>query len=134
MALIEEIEALGGARWAVETGYYQEAIAQAAYEFQKAQEDGRIVVVGVNRFTTDEVMPVMVNPNFAALEAGQQAAVAEARRRRDATAVLGALGRLEAAAATPEPLMPRILDAVRTRATLGEISDVLRRVWGVYHA
>ena len=134
VALIEEIEALGGAVRAVETGYYQEAIAQAAYEFQKAQEDGRIVVVGVNRFTTDEVMPVMVNPNFAALEAGQQAAVAEARRRRDATAVLGALGRLEAAAATPEPLMPRILDAVRTRATLGEISDVLRRVWGVYHA
>ncbi len=134
VALIEEIEALGGAVRAVETGYYQEAIAQAAYEFQKAQEDGRIVVVGVNRFTTDEVMPVMVNPNFAALEAGQQAAVAEARRRRDATAVLSALGRLEAAAATPEPLMPRILDAVRTRATLGEISDVLRRVWGVYHA
>ena len=134
VALIEEIEAMGGAVRAVETGYYQDAIAQAAYEFQKAQEDGRIVVVGVNRFTTDEVMPVMANPNFAALEAGQQAAVAEARRRRDATAVLSALGRLEAAAATPEPLMPRILDAVRTRATLGEISDVLRRVWGVYHA
>ncbi len=134
LALIEGIEAMGGAVRAVETGYFQRAIADAAYEFQKAQEDGRIVVVGVNRFTSDEVVPVAANPNFATLEAGQRAAVLEARSRRDAPTVGSALGRLEVAAATSEGLMPRILDAVRARATLGEISDVLRRVWGVYHA
>ena len=134
LALVEVIEAMGGAVKAVETGYYQEAIAQAAYAFQKAQEDGRIVVVGVNRFATEAPAPVMANPDFAELEAAQRQAVAASRARRDGAAVAAGLAAVEQAAATEGALMPRILDAVRMRATLGEISDTLRRVWGVYHA
>ncbi len=134
LALVEAIEAMGGAVKAVETGYYQEAIAAAAYEYQKAQEDGRIGVVGVNRFTTDEALPVRANLDFADLESAQRAAVATFRAHRDRAAVTTSLERLERAAATVEPLVPMILEAVRARATLGEISDALRRVWGVYHA
>ena len=130
--LIEEIDALGGAVKAVETGYYQEAIGRSAYELQKAQEDGRVVVVGVNQFTSDEPpLPIAV-PDFAALESAQRERVRAGRARRDAAAARAALAALTAAAAANEPLMPRIVDAVRTRATLGEISDALRDVWGVY--
>ena len=134
LEIIAAIEAMGGAVKAVETGYYQDAIAEAAYELQKAQDDGRIVVVGVNRFTTGPAAPVMANPDFAELERAQRATVGASRARRDGAAVLTVLGRLEKAAAGTETLMPLILDAVRTRATLGEISDTLRRVWGVHHA
>ena len=134
LEIIAAVEAMGGAVKAVETGYYQEAIAEAAYELQKAQDDGRIVVVGVNRFTTEHGAPVMANPDFAELERAQRATVAASRARRNGAAVVAVLGRLEKAAAGAETLMPLILDAVRTRATLGEISDTLRRVWGVHHA
>lgn len=93
-----------------------------------------MVVVGVNRFTDDSPPPSIDAPDFSALEARQAARVAEARRRRDAAAVEGSLAALRTAAASTTPLMPLILAAVRARATLGEISDTLREVWGVYRA
>ncbi|MGE3618669.1 MAG: methylmalonyl-CoA mutase family protein, partial [Gemmatimonadales bacterium] len=133
-ALIEEIDALGGAVRAVETGFYQEAIGRSAYELQKAQEDGRVTVVGVNRFTSDEPPPRMALPNFAQLEARQRAGLAEARARRDAGRVVKALAEVEAAARGTSGLMPPILEAVRSRATIGEISDALRRAWGTYQS
>jgi methylmalonyl-CoA mutase N-terminal domain/subunit len=132
--LIAEVDALGGAARAIELGFFQEAIARSAYEIQKAQESGERVVVGVNRFTDDSPPPALELPDFSALEAQQQARLAEARRRRDGAAVEGALNALRSAAAGTEPLMPPILAAVRARATLGEISDTLRDVWGVYRA
>lgn len=88
----------------------------------------------MNRFTTADPAPVMANPNFAALEAAQCAAVTASRAGRDGAAVAEGLARLERVAAAEGPLMPQILESVRMRATLGEISDALRRVWGVYHA
>jgi methylmalonyl-CoA mutase N-terminal domain/subunit len=130
--LIEEIDRLGGAVKAVESGYYQERIGESAYALQKAQEDGRVSVVGVNRFTVDAPPPVIELPNFAALEARQQARVQAARADRDQTAVLARLDAVEAAAGGDTPLMPPILEAVRARATVGEISDRLRRTWGLY--
>ena len=130
--LIEAIDAMGGAVRAVESGYYQEAIGQAAYELQKAQEDGRVTVIGVNRFTTEEAAPSMTMPDFSALEARQQAAVKTARAARNAARVGAALAAVGAAAGGSDRLMPVILDAVRARATLGEISDTLRQVWGSY--
>ena len=130
--LIEAIDEMGGAVRAVETGYYQEAIGQAAYELQKAQEDGRVSVVGVNRFTSDESPPAMAMPDFSGLEARQKAAVAAARAARGHDRVTTTLGTLAAAARGVDPLMPAILEAVRARATIGEISDTLREVWGVY--
>ena len=78
--------------------------------------------------------PAIDAPDFSALEAQQKARLAEARGRRDSNAVAHALDALRHAAAGTAPLMPSILDAVRARATLGEISDALRQVWGVYRA
>ena len=123
---------LGGAARAIERGFFQEAIARSAYEHQKAVESGERVVVGVNRFTDDSPPPAIETPDFSALEVRQRARLAGARRRRDAGAVERTLAALRSAAAGASPLMPRILDAVRARATLGEISDTLREVWGVY--
>jgi methylmalonyl-CoA mutase N-terminal domain/subunit len=131
-ALIAEVDALGGAARAIERGYFQEAIARSAYELQQAQESGERVVVGVNRFTDDSPPLRIETPDFSALERRQQARLAEARSRRDQAAVRRSLAALRTAAAGTDPLMPPILDAIRTRATLGEISDELRTVWGVY--
>jgi methylmalonyl-CoA mutase N-terminal domain/subunit len=131
-ALIAEVDELGGAARAIERGYFQEAIARSAYALQQAQESGEQVVVGVNRFTDDSPPLSIPTPDFSVLETRQRARLAEARGRRNAEAVRHALEALRTAAAGTEPLMPRILDAVRARATLGEISDELRAVWGVY--
>jgi len=131
-ALIEEVDALGGAAKAIERGFFQEAIARSAYALQRAQELGERVVVGVNRFTDDSPPLRIETPDFSALELRQRARLAEARGRRDTEAVRRALVAVRAAAAGMMPLMPPILDAVRVRATLGEISDELRAVWGVY--
>ena len=131
-ALIAEVDALGGAARAIELGFFQEAIARSAYELQKAQESGNLVVVGVNRFADGSPAPAIETPDFSALEAQQRARLAEVRRRRDGARVAASLAGLRAAAAGTTPLMPPILDAVRARATLGEISDALRDAWGVY--
>jgi methylmalonyl-CoA mutase N-terminal domain/subunit len=131
-ALVEQVDALGGAARAIERGWFQEAIARSAYALQQAQESGERVVVGVNRFTDDSPPPSISGPDFSALEARQRSRLAEARARRDPDAVRRALNTLRAAAAGTTPLMPPILEAVRVRATLGEISDELRDIWGVY--
>jgi methylmalonyl-CoA mutase N-terminal domain/subunit len=132
-ALVEEIEALGGAARAIERGVFQARIAASAYAQQRAVEAGQQVVVGVNQYVSDEPAPSLPAPDYSALAAGQRQRVAEARRQRDATRVERALGALEAAARDPSaPLMEPVLEAVRARATLGEISDLLRAVWGVH--
>ncbi len=132
-ALLDEIEHAGGAPQAIERGMFQEAIARSAYEQQKAIESGDMVVVGVNKLADDRTIPSLPAPDYSALAAAQRQRVAEARRRRDQGKVAGALEKLRQAAQAPgEPLMPRILEAVRARATLGDISDTLRALWGVY--
>jgi methylmalonyl-CoA mutase, N-terminal domain len=130
--LIAEVDALGGAARAIELGFFQEAIARSAYVLQKAQESGEAVVVGVNRFQDGSPPPVIEAPDFSALERQQQTRLADARARREQTRVAATLASLRAAAEGSAPLMPPILEAVRARATLGEISDTLREVWGVY--
>jgi methylmalonyl-CoA mutase, N-terminal domain len=132
--LIEEVDALGGAAQAIERGFYQEAIARSAYELQKRQEAGELVVVGVNRFTDDSPPMKIETPDFSALESDQKARLAEVKRRRDADVVANVLARIREAAGGSDSLMPPILDAVKARATLGEISDTLRDVWGTYRA
>jgi methylmalonyl-CoA mutase N-terminal domain/subunit len=130
--LIAEVDRLGGAARAIERGFFQEAIARSAYELQKAQESGERVVVGVNRYTDDSPALTIETPDFSALEARQRARLAELKRRRDAKTIKATLGAVTGAAAGSGPLMPSIVDAVRARATLGEISDALRAVWGMY--
>ena len=130
--LIERVDALGGATAAIERGYFQESIARSAWEMQKAQESGAQVVVGVNRFVEDEPAPAIANPDYSALAARQKARLDAVRARRDGAAVRSALAALEAAAAGTGSLMPLIIDCVRARATIGEISDAFRRTWGLY--
>jgi methylmalonyl-CoA mutase N-terminal domain/subunit len=139
-ALLARVDALGGAAHAIEAGFLQEEIARSAYEHQLRVERGETVIVGVNRFAEDDDVPVMRAPDYSALEREQVARLAELRARRDDAAVrrtLAALGEAAAsyavASGTPRAaLMPRIVDAVRARATVGEISDVLRDRWGVH--
>jgi methylmalonyl-CoA mutase N-terminal domain/subunit len=132
-AQVEEIEGLGGAVRAIERGVFQERIAASAYTQQREVEAGQRVVVGVNQYASDDAAPSLPAPDYSALAAGQRQRVAEARRQRDAKPVERALGALDAAGRDPgAPLMEPVLEAVRARATLGEISDVLRAVWAVY--
>jgi methylmalonyl-CoA mutase N-terminal domain/subunit len=132
-ALLEEVEAAGGAARAVERGVFQDAIARSAYAQQRAVESGARVVVGVNRYADAAPPPSVPAPDYSTLAEAQRRRLAEARRRRDGGAVARALGALRAAAERPDtPLMPTIVEAVRARATVGEISDVLRAAWGVY--
>lgn len=131
--LIAKVEALGGAAAAIEQGYFQKTIADSAWRQQQAQERGEQVVVGVNRFTDGSVVPDPVMPDFTELARRQVERLDAVRARRDASAVQRTLSALVAAASTPDArLMPLILDCVRARATVGEISDALRSVWGAY--
>ena len=131
-ALVEEVDRLGGSAAAIERGFLQEAIARSAYALQQAQEAGELTVVGVNRFTDDSRPPAIIAPNFPELEARQRARVTAVRAARDGPAVERALTAVGQAARGTAPLMPPIIEAVRARATLGEISDTLREAWGVY--
>jgi methylmalonyl-CoA mutase, N-terminal domain len=131
--LVEEVESQGGAARAIERGFFQAAIARSAYEQQRAVESGEQVVVGVNEYADDREVPSIPAPDYSALAAGQRRRLAERRGMRDAGCVRRALDELQAAArVAAAPLMEPILDAVRARATVGEISDVLRGVWGEY--
>jgi methylmalonyl-CoA mutase N-terminal domain/subunit len=132
LALIREVDELGGAAEAVARGYFQEAIARSAWELQRRQESGAQVVVGVNRFTDGAPPPVIPMPDYAELASRQRARLTEVRARRDPRAVASALEAVGRAASGSGRLMPPILDAVRARATLGEISEALRQVWGSF--
>jgi methylmalonyl-CoA mutase N-terminal domain/subunit len=129
-AYIERIDAMGGTLAAIEQGYIQGEIQNAAYAFQQEVERGEAVVVGVNRFRQDErdgPPPFRIDPE---LERQQVERLRELRASRAAAIVEQRLVDLEAAASGADNLMPRILGACRELATVGEISDRLRRVFG----
>jgi methylmalonyl-CoA mutase N-terminal domain/subunit len=129
---LERIDAIGGMLRAIESGYVQKEIQEAAYRYQKAIEAGDTIVVGVNQFESDEQSKVETLRIDPAIEQQQIQRVRAVRERRDSVAVETALARVEEAARGTENLLPRILDAVETYATVGEISNRLRRVWGEY--
>jgi len=132
LAYLEKIDALGGMLRAIETGYVQREIQDSAYKYQRAIESQDAVVVGVNRFQSDEEPAVETLRIDPAAERAQVERVKALRARRDARATDAALDRLEAAARTTENLLPLILESVEAYATVGEISNRLRRVWGEY--
>jgi len=140
MALLDRVDSLGGAARAIEAGFFQEEIGRSAYEHQLRVERGESVIVGVNRFAEGEELAVAPSPDYSALERDQVSRLREVRAKRDAGAVeraLAALGQAAANFGAPEmvnraELMPLIVDAVRARASVGEISDVLRAQWGAY--
>jgi methylmalonyl-CoA mutase N-terminal domain/subunit len=131
-AYIERIDTLGGMVRAIELGYPQREIAEAAYVYQQQLERGEKTVVGVNRHQVPEERPPEILRVAPEVEARQVERVRRVRRERDATAAREALARVRAAAETGENLMPPLLEAVKACCTVGEIADVYREVFGVY--
>lgn len=131
-AYLDKIEAMGGMLKAIERGYVQQEIQNAAYEYQQQVDRLEAVVVGVNRFEIEEEKPVPIQRIDPALEPKQVERVRALRARRDAGPWQASLRQIEDAARSSENLMPRILAAVEAHATVGEISDTLRRVFGEY--
>ena len=129
---LNKIDALGGTLRAIETGYIQREIQNAAYEFQRAVETDEAIVVGVNQFQSEEGPKVKTLRVDAAIEKTQVERLRSLRERRDSSAAEASLVKLEEAARGTENVLPRILDCVEAYATVGEISNRLRRVWGEY--
>jgi len=129
---LERIDAMGGAVDAIEAEYMQQEIEQAAYAFAKAVDADEKVVVGVNKFTDDEVEPTEVFPIDVGLQQSQVARVKRVREERDQGSVDAALADVEAAARGTQNLLVPMKTALSRMATLGEVSDVLRGVFGEF--
>jgi methylmalonyl-CoA mutase, N-terminal domain len=127
-----KIETMGGMLRAIERGFVQQEIQNAAYEYQQAVDREDAIVVGVNRFAVEEEKPIPIQKIDPALEPKQIERVRALRARRGAALCQQALEKVEAAARSEENVMPRILQAVEAYATVGEISDAMRRVFGEY--
>ena len=129
---LSQIDALGGMLRAIETGYVQREIQQAAFEAQREIEAGTQVVVGVNRYQEAAGAPIPILKIDPENERQQVERLRKLRARRDAAGVSAALEQVEATARADRNLMPAILEAVKAYATVGEISDALRKVFGEY--
>ncbi len=129
-AILEKVDALGGMVRAIAEGYPQQQIQDASYEAQRALEEKRALVVGVNAFTQEEPPPKNLLRVNEEVEHTQREQLRALRASRSAAAVTRSLDALRRAAATEENLVPGILTAVKAQATLGEISDALRDVFG----
>jgi len=132
-AYIEQVDALGGSVRAIEQGYIQREIEEAAYTYQRELEEQRRIVVGVNKFQIEEETPIATLRMDPEVGRRQAQKLAQLRDRRDNAGVTAALDALGSAARGSENLLPRILAAVESYATLGEISDTLRTVFGEQH-
>jgi methylmalonyl-CoA mutase, N-terminal domain len=130
---LDRIDALGGMLRAIETGYVQREIQDSAYAYQRAIESEENVVVGVNRFQQQEESQVATLRIDPRIEQEQIERVRALRARRDAARAETLLANLETAASGTENVLPRILAAVESHVTVGEISNRLRKVWGEYH-
>ncbi|HVO41126.1 MAG TPA: methylmalonyl-CoA mutase family protein, partial [Aggregatilineales bacterium] len=130
---LDTIDGLGGALKAIETGYIQREIQDSAYVYQQQIEKGERIVVGVNKFVTEEeAAPMELLRVDPAIEQQQKAHLADLRRKRDGNKVSDLLARIETAARSSETLMPLFVEAVEHDVTLGEICMVLRGVFGEY--
>jgi methylmalonyl-CoA mutase N-terminal domain/subunit len=141
LELLGRVDQLGGAERAIAAGFFQDEIGRSAYEHQLRVERGEVVVVGVNRFSVAEEPPLIPLPDYSQLERDQVARLGAVRAARDSAVVERALQALADAAApwgagatapASGPLMPRIIDAARARASVGEIAEALAGHWGAY--
>ena len=128
----DRIDALGGMVPAIEQGYPQKEIHDAAYRYQQEVERGEKIIVGVNKYSGDEKRPIEILQIDDSVARRQCQRLADLRNRRDGGRVDSTLRALGAAAATDQNLMPVIIECVRAYATVGEMCDVLRRVFGTY--
>ena len=129
--LLEKVEDLGGARKAIESGFVHREIQESAYKFQKSVDEGRTIIVGVNKFTEGSSEPKIqrIDPK---LERAQIRQVRKMKQARSNSRVKNALGQLTSSARRQQNLVAAILRAVRADCTVGEISDVLRDAFGEY--
>ncbi len=140
LALINQVDELGGAVAGIEANFFQDEIGRSAYAQQLRIEAGDTVIVGVNRFGDGQDPPIIPAPDFSALEIDQATRLKAAKANRDQAATSRALAAISDAAVTylPEhsgartPLMPLIIDAVRARASVGEVAMALEAKWGRY--
>jgi methylmalonyl-CoA mutase N-terminal domain/subunit len=129
---IARIESGGGMLSAIESGWVQGQIHESAYRYQQSIETGNRIIVGVNEFRTEEEQKIPIHSGNPAVENAQQEALARVRATRNAADAQAAVQRLENAARSTANLMPYLLEAVEAYATVGEISDAFRRVYGEY--
>jgi methylmalonyl-CoA mutase N-terminal domain/subunit len=129
-ALIDEVERRGGMLAAIGSGWVQQQIADAAWEFQRSVEAGERVIVGVNRYVEEEPWRVEIHHHVEAVAEERRAALDALRAERDSDAVQRALDRVKTAAASDTNVLPALIEAVKAYATVGEICDVLRGVFG----
>ena len=123
---------MGGIIRAVEVGYPQREIADSAYEFQRHVEEGKRVVVGVNKYRDDDQPEIPLLHIQQAVEDGQKARVAQLKEERSQDRAAAATARIHEACQSGSNLMEVIVDAVQDDVTLGEVSDVFREEFGVY--
>jgi methylmalonyl-CoA mutase N-terminal domain/subunit len=131
---IERIDEMGGAVAGIEAGFQQGEIEQAAYEYAKSIDDDERVIVGLNKFAVAAVGDPDIFPADPNLERGQKATLTEFKAARDTTLVEARLADVTAAARGTQNLLGPMKEALRANATLGEVSDALRSVFGVYRA
>ena len=138
--LMERVEELGGAARAIESGFLHDEIARSAYAHQMRVESGETTIVGVNRFADPGAQVDVPRPDYGRLESDQVARLSQRRQAREATALMKSLNSVRTIARTYRDdgdaarpsLMPAIIDAVRARATVGEIAESLRAEWGAF--
>ena len=131
-AYFDAIDRMGGMVDAIERGFPQQEIAESSYRFQQAVERKEKIIVGVNDFVRQDEPPIEILYIDESASDTQLAKLASLRRRRDNDRVARALDALRAAARSTVNVVPPILDAVRAYATVGEMCDALRDVWGEY--
>ncbi|MFC1913386.1 methylmalonyl-CoA mutase [Chloroflexota bacterium] len=129
---LDKIDEMGGALEAIKKGYIQREIARSAYEYQKAVDSGEQVIVGMNKFTAEEVSTPQVLEIDEAVEKKQIARLHKLKQERDNQQVSQVLEKVRRVARSDENIMPALIEAVQTYATVGEISDALRDVFGEY--
>jgi len=129
---IRRIDEMGGIIRAVEEQYPQKEIGESAYRFQREVEQGDRLIVGVNAFKSDAAAPIELLHIDDKVSESQIARLKQVKAERNQAAVDAALAKVEAAARGTDNLMPPVLEAVKAYATLGEVSDVFRKVWGAY--
>jgi len=134
LELVDRVEELGGAVAAIESGFVQREIEDAAYRYSAQVEAGERVVVGVNRYEEEGAEQIELHRLDPAIERRQLERTARVRAERDAAAAEAALAEVRRVAGTDENLLPPMREALRARCTVGEICEVLREEWGTYDA
>jgi methylmalonyl-CoA mutase N-terminal domain/subunit len=129
---IKKIDDMGGALEAIRKGYIQAEIARSAYDYQRAVDSGEQVVVSVNKYIVETEQPPSVLEVNAEIENKQIQRITTLKRERDSSQVVRTLEQVKTVAKTNDNIMPALIDAARAYATVGEISDALREVFGEY--